>query len=71
MIEKYEHHGTTVSVDSGLRGKHRDHCLCHKCGRFFPGEERNCPIARAVFGNCVEFGIVTPVYECPEFVPKG
>lgn len=67
MIERYEHHGRLVAVQSELKGKHRQHCLCHICTKFAPGSEDNCPIAKAVFQNCVDFGLVTPVYECPEF----
>jgi hypothetical protein len=67
MIEKYEHHGVLVSVDSELKGKHREHCLCFKCKKFFPGQENNCEIANAVYQNCVKFGLTTPMYECPKF----
>jgi len=67
-IEKYAHHGTEVSVQSDLKGKHREHCLCFQgCVNFKPGSPDNCKIAAAVFKNCVEFNIVTPVWECPEF----
>jgi len=68
MIEKYEHHGTLVSVDSDLKGKHRDHCLCYKCENFKPNSLENCMIAQDVFDNCTAYGIVTPVWECPKFV---
>lgn len=34
MIEKYIHHGKEVFVDSELKGKHKQHCLCWKCGKF-------------------------------------
>lgn len=67
-IERYEHHGRIVSVDDMLKGKHREHCLCFICDRFNPNSEDNCPIAAATFANCVKFGTVTPVYECPEFL---
>lgn len=64
----YEHHGTVVSVNPELKGKHRDHCLCFQgCARFKPGTSENCEIAQAVYKNCVDFGIVTPVWECPQF----
>lgn len=69
--EKYTHHNFTVKVRSDLRGKHCEHCLCYDCKEFCPADrEANCKIARAVFANCVEFGIVTPVWECPEFEEK-
>jgi len=67
-LEKYEHHGRMVWVDSELKGKHRDHCLCHKCCRFIPDDrEENCPIANVVYRVNVLTGITTPVWECPEF----
>ena len=69
-IIKYEHHGEVVSVDEELKGKHRDHCLCWKCGQFYPGEDQNCLIASRLFSICVEFNLVTPVYECPYFTAK-
>jgi hypothetical protein len=70
-IEKYNHHGLEVSVDSELKGKHRDHCLCYKC-EFFKPEDRgnNCEIANQLYKLCVMFYLVTPVYECPAFKMK-
>ena len=71
MIEKYKHHDEEVFVDSRLKGKHRDHCLCHKCKKFTPDDyATQCPIANELFGVCLNHGLVTPVYECPEFDDK-
>lgn len=68
MFETYEHHGATVTVQSELKGKHREHCLCFQgCANFKPGSADNCEIAAAVYKNCVQFDIVTPVWECPRF----
>jgi len=74
MVEWYKHHGNTVAVFSNLKGKHRDHCLCFECSKFSganlpgPGEKKkNCPIAQDTYDNCVKHGLVTPVYECPQF----
>jgi hypothetical protein len=67
MIEKYTHHGVTVSVFSHLKGKHRDHCLCFRCLHFKPGTEENCLIAKDTYKNCVKHNLVTPVFECPKF----
>jgi hypothetical protein len=61
-LVRYRHHGREVVVRADLKGKHRDHCLCYGCGKY-PG----CPIAKAVFDNCVKFDLVTPVWECPDF----
>ena len=65
---EYEHHGAEVTVKEELKGKHREHCLCYDCEKFTPEDRaRNCPIANAVYRNCVEFDIVTPVWECKYF----
>lgn len=75
QIERYEHHGKEVTVRSDLKGKHRDHCLCYGCDKFKTDDSdaSQCPIAAAVFANCVKFGIVSPVWECPDFalIPKS
>ncbi len=65
----YEHYGTNVKVRADLKGLHRDHCLCYKCEEFAPGTKRNCPIAVEIYANCVKYNVVTPVWECPQFVP--
>ena len=70
-IIKYFHHGpgVPISVDSDLKGKHREHCLCWQCGLFYPEDrEKNCPIASTLYALNVLLNIVTPVWECPEFV---
>jgi outer membrane lipoprotein SlyB len=68
MIEKYKHHGQIVSVQSHLIGTHTDHCLCFQgCVHFRPLKGDNCEIAQANYENCVKFGTVQPVYECPKF----
>lgn len=72
VLEEYEHHGRKVTVRSVLRGQHRDHCLCYDCGKFNEADRAaNCPIANAVHDNCVKYGIVSPVWECPEYVKKA
>lgn len=67
---KYEHHGNTVSVRSDLKGKHWDNCLCGFCKKLKPGTNENCEIAQAVYENCLKHKIVTPMWECPEFLEK-
>lgn len=68
MIEKYMHHGKEVSVDSELKGKHREHCLCFKCAYLnLEDHAKNCKIANLLYAVCCECGITTPVYECPCF----
>lgn len=68
-IEKYLHHDAENYVDSALKGKHREHCLCYKCASFKPqSRDENCPIANKLYQICVDENIVTPVYECPKFI---
>lgn len=70
--EEYIHHDRLVTVISALKGKHRDICLCYSCDHFHPEDRgNNCPIANRVFATCVDFGIVTPVTECPRYEPRG
>ena len=67
----YNHWGWDVWVRGDLKGKHREHCLCWSCGKFFPEDgEKNCKIANLVYAVCVAQGLVLPVWECPEFVEK-
>ena len=67
-IESYNYrHGNIVFVDSELKGKHREHCLCYKCKRFKPNTSENCIIAQDNFILCVRYKIVAPVYECPKW----
>ena len=67
-IVSYIHHGTDVKVDAALKGKHREHCLCHQgCLNFKPGQPDHCQIAAALYDNCKRFHVVTPVWECPEY----
>jgi len=66
--ERYVHHGREVTVISAVKGQHRDHCLCFQGCRFFkPGQPDHCLIAAKNYALCVEHGLVTPVYECPEY----
>lgn len=68
---EYEHYGNKVKVRKELKGHHRRYCLCHEhCVHFKPNTDDNCEIAQAVYDNCVKFGIVTPMWECPKFVEK-
>jgi hypothetical protein len=70
MMIQYEHHGKTVWVREDLKGLHRQHCLCHTCGRWPKGQEHpTCQIAKALYQICCEFGVVTPVWECPGWLP--
>lgn len=75
-VIKYNHHGNNVFVLKDKQGQHRDHCLCWICGKFYPEPEvpvkavnKNCPIARILYLMCVLYKLVTPVWECPEWIP--
>lgn len=67
MFEKYVHHGKTIWVRKDLRGLHRDHCLCFSCRQFHPGSRGNCPIAQTLYQACIDYHVVTPVWECHRF----
>lgn len=70
-IVQYTHHETPVYVNSHWKGLHRDFCLCFSCSNFNPDDrEKNCPIANKLFSLCIEHGLTTPVFECPEFKQK-
>jgi len=62
-----------VAAFTDLIGEHRAHCLCHSCDKLKLGEVRsdNCPIANKLYAVCVEHDVVTPVFECPNFVERG
>ena len=67
MIITKLHHGFTVYVDTKNNNSHRQNCLCYKCSRFHPNEDKNCKIAQLLYDVNRLHGLVTPVYECPEF----
>jgi len=68
----YEHHGKEVWVRRVLQGKHASHCLCYNCKLFTPKDrDTNCHIANALYALNVLADIVTPVWECPEFIFKA
>lgn len=69
QYEQYDHHGKLVWVNKALKGQHGAYCLCYKPCKLFKPENpaQNCKIANAVYQNCVQFGIVTPMWECPAF----
>lgn len=70
MIEWYVHwkNCPPVAVQEDLKGLHRNHCLCWKCGNFTPeNRDLNCPIANLVYAVCVAENLTLPVWECPKF----
>ena len=71
LIKHYKHHDVWVAVQSDLKGKHWEHCLCNICAIFNPGvPEQNCKIANMLYAVCLLTNIVSPVYECPQFKEK-
>lgn len=71
-IEQYEHNGNMVSVKSNLKGKHNDHCICFSnCDKFYPDNlNKNCKIANILASIDKNFGIITPIWECPDYVER-
>jgi len=65
-FEQYEHHGKKVWVRRGLKGRHREHCLCFACSKL--NAEPKCERAAELYEFCKRYGMVAPVWECPEFV---
>jgi len=71
QIVWYKHFNELVAVRGDLKGRHREYCLCNRCGRFFPDDkEMNCPVAEMLFAIDRFCHLVTPVWECPQFVKK-
>lgn len=67
---RYKHYNNEPWVRQDLKGKHKAYCLCHSCVEFSASDsEANCPIAQELFELCQNYGLVTPVWECPEFCP--
>jgi hypothetical protein len=71
MFVQFPHHGKLTWSREDLRGTHRAHCLCYNCAGFKPGTALNCPIAQMLFQFDVEHEVVTPVYECAQFIPTS
>lgn len=70
-FDLYEHHDRWVWVKTEDKGKHREHCLCWSCENFTPNNrDTNCKIANLLFELDRAFDLVTPVWECPEFIEK-
>lgn len=67
MFVQYEHHGINVWVRRILKGEHCQYCLCWSCCNLHPGRADNCQIAAQLYKLCVDFSVVTPVFECPCF----
>lgn len=67
-IIRYQHHNWSVAVDEDLKGTHRKHCLCFRCGRFAPNQAHNCPTEQALYRLCEQYGLTTSVFECPTYL---
>jgi len=63
----YTHHGVYVAVDDVLKGSHREHCLCFRCGEFKPNTPENCDLAEQNYRACKLNGMTMPVFECPRY----
>lgn len=67
--EKYVYqYGQTVTVVSAVKGQHDAHCLCFAdCVHFHPNEKDNCHLAQTLYELHCAYGLVVPVYECPDY----
>ena len=71
IYEQYTHHQKLVWVNSELKGHHWEYCLCAQCGRFNLDRRLgppNCLMAESLYGVCKRYNLVTPVFECPQFL---
>jgi hypothetical protein len=68
--EVYEHHGNKVHVNSELKGKHREICLCFACKKLDVTGANNCPIAAELYQLCIKHHLTTLVIECPVYEEK-
>ena len=67
-IIRYIHHDQNMAVDSELKGKHKEHCLCYRCLYFWPEiPQKSCSVANILHNLNVTCGLVTPVWECTDF----
>jgi len=69
---RFEHNGRSVVGRTDLVGKHRKHCLCYECtlGALLDGTPTICLTAKQLYELCKATGIMAPVYECPQFIPR-
>jgi hypothetical protein len=65
---KYIHDKREVWVKLENVTLHDDFCICHECEGYSPGHDTHCPIAQEVSELNKKYGLVTPVWECPDFV---
>lgn len=73
MFEKYTKFNKEFHVQSDLKGKHKEHCLCYSCDLFHPEntlEFPNCYLAQGLFQYNINNTITTPVWECGDFIEK-
>ena len=71
---QYVHWNETpgVWVRKELKGKHRQHCLCHSCKKLnMEDRNNNCPTANLIYSICVRLNMTLPVWECQNFEEKG
>lgn len=62
---KYKHHGCFMWVRKDLKGKNAEYSLCFSCAKL-----KDCATVQALCEFDADWDVVTPVWECPEFVEK-
>ena len=68
---KWEGRQTEMAVIEANKGKHRNNCLCfQQCAKFLPGDARNCAIAAMLYHFATVHDVVTPVWECSQYIAK-
>ena len=71
VVEFYNHHGAPTAVQTHLKGRHREHCLCYSCDRLcLSNWEENCFKANILYRICVALKLTIPVWECEDWQPR-
>ena len=72
MFEQYKHFGKMIWCFSHLKGKHKEHCLCHSCKKLNTEDrDKNCWKANIIYSIDCGLTMVTPVFECLDFEEKN
>ena len=63
------HYGGHVWVNPTTETLRKTECLCLNCSNMKQGNT-NCPIAKSLYGICVESNIALAVTRCPSWTPR-
>ncbi len=63
--------GIWVTARKDLKGEKEKHDLCQDCKKYKPGQDDNCPIAKAIAKFEHEESMKVPVLECNKCILKN